>query len=238
MLDVISIYEDAARDNVNQSENGDFGYDLFNRLSRRAELRLIDWLTGDVAGITPPTPYTTQKCKDWISFLITKHKAQFVDGAISKPEDYYQWENFYRIGNRVTAGCDDDEEFHEECDVPIEILDGDKFKERCRTHIDEIKPSYAQPIAKLIGNQIEANPKDIGSVTLEYIRYPKFASIKTKEDTEFNDVIADPATSTNYEWPEFARELLVWFITDTYTIHNREIALKKTNQETGKTVRG
>jgi hypothetical protein len=239
MLDVLSIYQDSARDNVNKDENGDFGYELFNRISRRAELRLIDWLTGDVAGVAPPTPYLTQKNKDWVAFLIKKHNAQFVGGEIDKPSDYYQWDNFYRIGGKVVSDCEEPEEFPEDNpDIPIEILDGQQYNVRRKTFIDELKPSYTKPVSKLVGKKFEATPKDLGSVTLEYIRYPVFGKIVTKFDPVYNDDIADPAASTDYEWDEYARELLIWFITDTFTIHNREQALKQANLQTGKTVRG
>jgi hypothetical protein len=240
MIDIISVYQDAARDNVNKDENGYFGYEMFNRLSRRAELRLLDWLTGDVSGVTPPANFITVKSKDLVSPFITRFTTNVSGGEITKPSDYYLYENMFRITGKLQSSCEEDEEDDntEDCNIPIEMLDNDKFYIRCNTHIKLLKPSFNKPISKMVGNRIEFKPQDLGSVALEYIRFPKFGTIKTIVDPQYNDEIADPATSDNYEWDEGVRELLVWFITDTFSIHTREQALKQHNQLTGKTAKG
>ena len=76
---------------------------------------------------------------------------------------------------------------------------------------------------------LELLPNDLGSVVLEYIRNPVFAEIKTKMDTVYNEEVADPDTSINYEWPEAVREVLVWFIVDLFSNYTREQALKQFN---------
>jgi hypothetical protein len=101
-----------------------------------------------------------------------------------------------------------------------------------------LKPSFEKPIAKMVGKKIEFNPKDLGSVGLDYIRYPVFAEIKVIADPTYNDEVADPNTSINYEWDENVRELLVWFITDTFSNHISNQAMKQQNAQTGKTARG
>lgn len=236
MVNAISLYEDV-KDAVNKDQNGDLSIGMFNRLSRRAELRIIDWLTGDVAGIQPPEPWATQKNKDWLSPLLLKFATQSKDGYINKPEDYYRYDNFYIKGTRASIDCDD-ESAGDTCNTPIEILDGDKFNYRCGTYIEGLKPSLQKPIAKIIGNEFELQPQELGSVVLEYVRYPKFASIASKHDNVYNETIPDPANSQHYEWGEWAREPLIYFITNYFADHTREKAIKEFNNATGKTVRG
>lgn len=235
MIEIISIYNDVAIDNVNKDENGYLSFDKFNRLSKRAELRLLDYLTGDIENIKPPIPYLSQKNKDWLSPFIVPKPDQVLDGYINKPTDYYGFENLYRIGSKVKE-CESDDE-QDDCNSPIELLDGAKFNDRCKSDIEECKPSMENPISKMVGNKFQFAPKDLGSITLEYVRYPVFGFIKSKTDTVYNKPVADVAASQNYEWGEFAREILVWFITDTFAIHTRETALKQQNSATGKLVR-
>lgn len=201
MIDVGSVYTDVARDSANQDENGYLSYAMFNRMSRRAELRLLEWLTGDISAQTPPEPYLSQKNKDWASPFIAEHPFQVVNGRTDKPTDYYGFENMYRIGSRMAADCEQGEENTEnDCNTPIELLDGAKYTQRCKTYIDEEKPSFEKPISKLVGKKFHFTPSDLGSATLEYYRYPVFAKIVPKKDDVFNDEVIDTAVSTNYEW--------------------------------------
>lgn len=227
MLDVISVYNDIAKDSANTYQNGSLSYEMFNRMSKRAELRLIDWLSGSVSNDRLPVPYVTQKNKDWLSPFIKKHTTQVIGGSITRPEDYYQYENFYRIGSKVADDCEESEGQTDDCNTPIIILDGDQFNDRCGSNVEEIRPSIYNPITKLVGNEFELAPKDIGAVTLEYIRYPKYASIIPKIDPEFNDEVPDVVT--NYEWNENSREILIWFIIDAFSTHTREQSLKQNN---------
>lgn len=238
MIEVVSVYEDVARDNINTHENGDISYEMFNRLSRRAELRLIDFLSGDVEDERPPMVDLSQKNRDWLSIFIEPYKKQVSGGRIDRPKDYYMWDNGYLLGDYNTAAsCDEKLETEEGCNTQIELLSRQSFYNRCNTFIEGMKPSFAKPIAKQVGRGFEFMPKDLGSVVIEYIRLPKFGRIKTKFDSVYNEDVADDTISINYEWDEFARELLIWFITDTFSTHSREDALKKHNAANGKLVR-
>lgn len=220
---------DAVKDAVNPAQNGDLSFDLFNRLSKRAELSLIDWLSGSVSLLPGmPEPWATQKNKDWLAFLITKKQGQIQAGEFERPDNYYQFENFYRRGAIQSSECDDEEnDSQEQCNTVIELLDGDKYNERCNTYIEEESPSLANPISKYIGNKFETTPKDIGHVTLEYIRYPVFGNIKPKMDPVFNEEVADVVV--DYEWPEAIFEYLVWFISDKYFNRNSNRSGKEMN---------
>ena len=237
MIEVISVYEDVARDNVNKEENGYLSYEMFNRLSRRAELRLLDFLTGDVANVEAPIPNLSQKNDDWISPFVVPVSLPVVGGFVDRPADFYGYENMYLLNKKVAECEGDEEEEREMKNIPVELLSKQKFYNRCNTFVKTLKPSISKPIAKLIGKKIEFSPKDLGNIVLEYYRYPKFAEVVSSVDLKYNDEIADPAKSINYEWDEQVRELLVYFITDFFSIHIRERELKGLNQQTGKLVR-
>lgn len=220
---------DAVKDAVNPAQNGDLSYDLFNRLSKRGELSLIDWLSGSVSLLPGmPAPWATQKNKDWLSFLITKKPGQVQAGVFDRPANYYQFENFYRTGPIQSSDCEDEEtQEGDQCNTPIELLDGDKYNERCGTYIEEEAPSLANPISKMIGATFETTPKNLGQVTLEYIRMPVFGNIKPKMDPVFNEEVADVVV--DYEWPEAIFEYLVWFIADKYFNRNSNRSGKEMN---------
>lgn len=168
------------------------------------------------------------KNKDWLSPFISKYPKQVTGGIIQKPTDYYQWENFYKLGSKVNTDCEDEDTQPDDCNTQIEILDGQQFYDRCHTYIEELKVSLEKPICKLRGGEIEMMPKDMGSVCLEYIRLPKFASITSKIDPVYNDEVPDVVV--DYEWDEWARPFLIFFITDIYSNTTREQAAKQFNQ--------
>lgn len=229
MASILEVYDGVVKDTANTDQNGELSYAQFSRLSKRAELAFLDWLSGGITNERLPIPWISQKDKDWLSPLITKYPKQVLGGFIDKPADYYAWENFYRLGSKNNADCEDDTLPQDDCNTPIEILDGQQFYERCHTYIDELKVSLDKPICKLIGDQIEMMPKDMGSVVLEYIRLPKFGFITPSPtpDPIFNDEV--PALVQDYEWGDFAIPFLIFFICDMISNKNREKALKEFN---------
>lgn len=241
MLTVKSVFDDV-QFNLGK-ENGYISITDYNRLSRRAENRLQEWITGDIRGNVPPEPYNTQKNKDFLDPFITSYKS-VVDGnsQITRPTNYHSFENLHSLSLKET-GCETNEGCEEEeteqgivIKRPIELLNGDEFNIRATTYIDELKPSEIRPIAKQMGRRFEFLPTGLLGVVLEYIRYPQYAVAVEMIDDEFNEPVINEAASTNYEWDENARELLVWFITDLVSNHLREQALKQFNSATGKTV--
>lgn len=228
MISVISLYDDVVKDTASADQNGQVSYQQFSRLSRRAEILLLDWISGGVTNERLPIPWVSQKNKDWLSPFITKWSKQVTGGAIDKPPDYYQYENFYKLGSKVNADCEEEDgEPMDECNTPIEIVDGEEFYERCNTSIEELEISISKPIAKEVGTTFEVMPKDLGSVCLEYIRQPVFASITGKNDPVYNEEIPDVVV--DYEWEEWARPFLIFFITDMISNKTREQALKQFN---------
>lgn len=239
-MDIISLYEDSARDNASKDENSYWDYPMFNRMMQRASNSLLDYITGDSANQNLPISYSTQKAKDFIAFLITKYPAPINAGIIERPADYYHYDNLYILSLSET-GCEQDDT---DCDThtatakiiktPVEILDGQQFYTRCQTYIKGLKPSPKKPIAKLVGNTIEFEPQELGSCTLEYIRYPIVGEIVTMIDPVYYDVVANPVNSINTEWPEWARQPLIYFLTQLFATHISENNLYQMNAATGK----
>lgn len=223
-MDIISVYND-----VYFQINKDGGYlsiDDFNALSKRTELKVLDYISGDITGQVPPIPNLTQKNNDWLSKFITPYRKNVVDGFIDKPKDYYGFEELYRI-NGTKKDCEGEVYIP---NAPIELLSASKFSYRATTFIKELKPSATKPIAKIVGDKFEFLPKDLGSVQLSYIRYPDFGKIVSKIDEQYNDVVPDPLKSKDYEWDEWAREFFVYYICQAFSIHTRENALFSVNQ--------
>ena len=233
MISATAVYTDCS-DRINVEENGQFSLSMFNRFSRLAELRLIEWISGDISAIMPPEPFRSQKNADWLSPFITKYPVNVAEGIITRPDDYYLFQNIYDLTGKEDCGSIDDLIVVKK---PITVLSAAKFQQRAITYIKSLKPSIDKPIAKQVGKTFEFLPEDIGSVVLEYVRYPKFASIATKVDQVYFQEIPDEVNTINYEWDEWAREILVFFICDAFANRTREQALKSVNIITGKTIR-
>lgn len=236
MLSISEIYNAVVLDDINGVENGDVNFERFNRMSKRAEMRMLDYISGDIENLKPPIPYDSQKLKDILSLYIKPFPVHVINGKITKPEDYYNWENAYLLGtSNNTTTCDEEADIPiVGCNTSIELLDGDKYYQRCNTYIEGLQPSFKRPIAKEVGNSFEFLPKDLGSITLEYIYLPIFGKIVSKFDQIYNQEIIDEDLSTNYSWPPFARELLVFWLTQMFSIHTREQALPQNNLIYGK----
>lgn len=230
MIEIKSLYEDVA-DDVELKQNGNLSFDRFNRFSRRAELKMIDWLTGKIDVPNLPQPYLSQKNKDWVSPFIVKLDKNVTGGSIEVPDDYYLYEDLYRIGNQASTDCDDEDQplVNEKKNPIITMMESAAFNMRANTYIEEQKPSLKNAIAKRTGKEIEFRPVDIGSITLEYVRYPLFGEIVSKMDDVYHEEVIDEAASTNYEWGEYARGMLVWFIVDMCANNTSQQSLKQNN---------
>jgi len=237
-MDIVQVFK-GVLDNISKEENGRLTADQFNRLSQRAEMRLLDYITSDIENQKPPIMYLSQKNKDYLSPFIEKKDDQVTGGFITKPNDYYMYENMYRIGGKVnTENCDEDEvDENGDCNTVIELLEGSKFTRRCESYINGLRPSLNKPIAKEVGNKFQFMPKDLGSVTLEYVRLPKYGILKMKTDPVYNNMVVDVDGSQNYEFGEWAQEYMIYFITQMFGVHIREQGLVQGNELIGKNVR-
>lgn len=235
MISADDIYKDVL-DRINDNENGAMTNNQFNRYSWLGQLACLDWVSGDISGIVPPEPYRTQKNRDYLSPFIVPFPVQVVNGKITKPSDYYTWENAYLLGNYNATEIECDEDVVADgCNIAIELLSGDAFYNRCNTFIIGLKPSFLKPICKEVGNEFEFLPKDLGSITLEYIKYPIRSKRAVKLDSQYNEEVYDDTNSIGFDWPEFARPVLTWFIADLFFNYTREQAGKQFNAATGKT---
>lgn len=228
MIPVSEMLE-AVRQQLLTTANGDMQLELYNGFSKLAELDLIDWLTGKLQGKTLPDSYNSIKQKEYIAMFIEPYFASAVNGKISKPEDFYQTDDLFLLGSPTTGTCDDSDDNTEVCDTEVEILDSDVYNTRCKTYIKALKPSLSKPIAKEIGNNFEFKPKDVGSVRLDYIRYPKFAQIVVAIDPLYNEEIVDVNASINYEWDQKAMPYLLFFIVDRFSNRTANTNMKQMN---------
>ena len=216
---------------ISKDENGFLDYENFNRLNSMASNRLLSFLTGGTDGMQPPFSYSTEKAKGFIAYLITPYSQQVTDGKMPKPEDYYSFENLYTLSLKETC-CDEDKECdnsEEIIETSVELLDGQQFVVREQTNIKLLKPSLKKPIAKEVGLNFEFLPKDVGNAKLEYIRYPIAGTINSIHDATYNDEIADPLTSENSEWQDWAADLLCFFIVDYFSNHISQQSMKQNN---------
>lgn len=235
-MDAVSVYRDVL-DKVQEEQNGTLSIASYNSKSRLAELKLLDWLSGDVEGVKPPEPYDNEKVRDWLTFFLVKVKRVVTAGQLAKEADFYMWDSGAVIGSKLDELCEEPV-YISGADKTIELLDSAVFDKRSETYIKDLKPSMKRPIAKIVGNNFEFLPQDLGSVAITYKRVPVFAEIKVKVDPVYNDEVPDESTSIPYEWPEYARPLLVWFISQQYAGSNRETNLTQQLQAEGKTPRG
>lgn len=235
-MNIIEIYQ-AVQDKVREEQNGVLTIASFNIKLKSASIWLQDYLTGDIEGIKPPEPYTTQKLRDFLSILLTTTTGIVEGGLFAKPENYYMWDAFSIIGSWKDEECGE-EVIRIGCDTPIEILDGDVFNSRCQTHIKSLQPSIKKPIAKIVGNSFQCLPEDLGSVKLTYKRYAIPGEVKVVYDPLYGQDVPDPVNSIDSEWPDYALNLLVWRISASYATANREDNLKQQLQVDGKSARG
>lgn len=235
-MDIISLYKDVF-DRTAAEQNGSITIDKFNRYEKLAELRLLDYLSGDIEGVKPPEPYATAKLRAWLSKFIAKKPVLVVNGAFQKPADFYRDDRAAIIGSYLDEVCGKIVTITG-ANTPIEILDGPQFDYRCNTYIKSLRPSARKPIGTLVGDTVETMPRDLGSIMFYYIRYPVYGEVKVKIDPIYNDEVPDPATSKDNEWPEFAREFLIYFMTEMYTAGTRERAGAEVNQVVNKSERG
>lgn len=228
MINVIDFYNDVVLGDLSKDLNGSVDTDLFNRSLWRAQLRTLGWLTGNLDDANPPQSTSTEKARSWVSPFIKKKSIQVYDGQFERPADYYLFNNLYRLqGNPVFIAGEEQDEL-EVVQHPIEILSDSKFTTRCSTHIKRLKPEL-KPIAKEIGGVFETAPKDIGSVLLEYYRYPVKAMVVMKIDEERNDEIPDTVNSVDLEWNEGVRQTLIYFMNEQISLHIREMGFQQQN---------
>lgn len=230
MISAIETYQDCS-DRINVQENGQFDYSMFNRFSWLGQLRLLDWLSGDVSGVQPPEPYRTQKNRDWLSNFVVPYSVNVMGGEFQRPSDYYLFQDLYSLSGNVDCEDDDPIVINK---IPVTLISNNKFYTRSDTYITSLKPTQSKPIVKQVGKMFVFAPSDIGSVTLEYIRLPLRAYIATVLDPVYNQPIPDVPNCIDFEWDEFARNILVYYIVDAFANRNREQALKQVNLITNK----
>lgn len=233
-MDVNSLFLDFC-DRAAPEMNGTVTYSKFNRMLRLAGLRLLGWLTGSIANEPGyPEPYTSLKIKNLLSPYLVTRKFQVENGIVEKPMDeFYMWERAAIIGSRKDELCGDPV-IISGVDTDIELLDSAAFDYRANTHIKSLKPSGKKPICKEVGNEWHFLPVDLGSIAVEFKKYPIWGEIRTTIDPVYNVEIYDPVNSIQCEWQEGVRDALLFFLLEQVPVGTRESALQQQVQAVGK----
>lgn len=240
MILVSSIYNDVL-DLISKDQNGEMDFSMFNRMSKRAEVRLLDFLTGNVTGQKPPVSFSNQKTRDFLSPIMKDYKTGLDnDGKFTKPTDYYYYDNMYSL--IAPEACEEPEDCDADVDEAIgkyviTLLSGDRFNQRKDTYISGLKPTPKKAIAKEVGAGFEVYP-NVAGVVLEYVSTPVFAKIVGTIDPTYNTPVVNENTSTNYTWDEGVRELLVYFLGDAFYNHISLQSGKQMSNASNATVAG
>lgn len=236
-MNVISLYNDVM-DRTATEQNGSLTIAKYNRFSKLAELKCLDYLTGDLEGIKPPEPYTNQKLMDFLQTFIATDTKQVTNGSSPVPENYYRFQNLKIIGSYLDVNDCDEEVLVSKGDTIIELFNSQQFDKRCLTKVKDLRPSIKKPIAKIVDGQFIYQPVDLGSVKLEYVRYPVYGEVIVEVDPIFNDEVPSQTLSIDYQWKDNVRNLLLFFLTQFYPISTREKAFVEQNELVGKSPRG
>lgn len=232
MISAVQLWEDFVIDDANKDMSGDVSIARFNRYLWRAQLKLMDWLSGnfDNKNYPPPEQVSTKKTRDWLAPFLVKLPKQVSNGEIERPTNYYLFKDLYRLKG-VSPECID--EYNEDdikvVKVPVELLDSGKFNNRCDTKIRRLDP-LVKPIAKLSGAGFEFAPDDLGSVLLEYYRYPVKAEVVAVYSAQYNNEEPNEAASTPVEFNEGCRPYLIYFLNMEFSKNVREVGFQQQNE--------
>lgn len=113
-------------------------------------------------------------------------------GIATLPSNYVRESSIsYDLGD--TVDCVTEEGW-----VPVEVVTDAVWADRLNSSIKY--PDREYPICRFKGNQAEFRPKNLRSVNLTYLRLPNDAVLGYTIDDN-NDIVYNPATSTDFEWP-------------------------------------
>jgi hypothetical protein len=113
-------------------------------------------------------------------------------GLATLPANYVR-ESSIMYDNGQTVGCTTEEGW-----VPVEVVTDAVWADRIGSSLKY--PDKENPFCRFIGSRVEFRPK-IPSVNMTYLRMPNPAILGYTIDSN-NDIVYNPATSTQFEWPE------------------------------------
>jgi hypothetical protein len=114
-------------------------------------------------------------------------------GLATLPANYVR-ESSIMYDNASTVNCESVEGW-----TPVEVVTDAVWADRLRSSLKY--PDKEEPICRFIGGRIEFAPKDLKYVSMTYLRMPNPAVLGYTIDSN-NDIVYNPATSTQFEWPE------------------------------------
>lgn len=221
MIDIQELY-DAVIAQANSEETG-LVSPVFNSFCMAAELDILDWLTGKEMNGQPtpaPAPFLTQKNKDFLLPFIVAKDANFKDGIIPVPEDYYTFQSL-RVAWADADGAHD-----------VDLINSNKVANRKNSKIKGISPTTKKPITEIVNGNFFLHPEKMdGQSRLIYIRYPVYGKYITKIEPIYKQEVIDTSLSKNLEWPEALLPYFMWRINHLLNIRNRETDAYQMNQQ-------
>lgn len=196
---------------ANKEQSGNtFTPDLFNLTCKFVNLEYFKLKVGLPEAYKPGFPFPPQAYQ--ISQKMTDDIMPFIKwlggpdypiltldqyGVGVIPSDYVAYSSCQY--DYVTAGKDCDTA---ETVMPreVEFLTDSNWSDRVSSKID--MPNKEYPIAKWIGNnKIQFLPRDLKAVNFTYLRTPIVPILGYTYDVN-NDIVYDPNTSVQFEWPQ------------------------------------
>lgn len=114
-------------------------------------------------------------------------------GLATLPANYVR-ESSIMYDNASTLNCESVEGW-----TAVEVVTDAVWSDRLASSLKY--PDKEYPICRFIGGRIEFAPKDLKYVSMTYLRMPNPAILGYTIDSN-NDIVYNPATSTQFEWPE------------------------------------
>ena len=114
-------------------------------------------------------------------------------GLATLPANYVR-ESSIMYDNASTVNCESVEGW-----TAVEVVTDAVWSDRLASSLKY--PDKEYPICRFIGGRIEFAPKDMKYVSMTYLRMPEAAVLGYTIDSN-NDIVYNPATSTQFEWPE------------------------------------
>jgi hypothetical protein len=210
MVNIFEIYEYVLfKANKEQSGNT-FTPDKFNLTCKIVNLEYFKLKVGLPEAYVPGKPFPPQAYQ--ISQKMTDDIMPFIKwlggpdypilsldqyGVGIIPPDYVAYSSCYYDYVAKGANCDTEETITPR---EVEFITDANWSDRVSSKIDY--PDKKYPCAKWIGNnKIQFLPRDLKSVNFTYLREPIAPVLGYTYDGN-NDIVYNPTTSTQFEWPQ------------------------------------
>lgn len=219
----------------NKQQSGSISPDEFNLACKVVSRELFNVKVGLPEEYQVGAPYprqaydVTQKITDDLrNFIVPDVAIAKVNGYFPLPNDYAAYSS---ISYKYKKNADECGTAPESIINYIEVVDDAELRVRLADNV--IMPTLKYPIAAYNLNGLKVYPKEINSISLTYLKYPK---VPVFDYTVVNDeYVYKPATSTQIDFPETLHSEFAMRIARYVGINLREGELYQAAQERLKT---